>query len=303
MKASRTLVATESPLIPVQPPLTKIKRFWCKDAPFVGYEIIENKEIVLSPRQLTIKSVKKPDQVAVEFIKANNLSSREVTLPNRSKITAYPLCTVVAYWSYLNSFGLLPEHEKKVLAALISGEEIKEEKAYLRENGSRVAPTPVEIIDHPVPLAKVVKVEILEGTELSIFVIDDRSRHQFWIEETEGLSIIKASPTALIEQTGEARREEYLKKKKCSMTRKTCFQERDGKVFKVHIRPFYDWIRIWQYFGNQKNSRALSLLAELAMCNIETRLGAYQVESKPAADPATAFQISSLNGKKKATAA
>ncbi len=214
MKASRTLVATESSLIPVQPPLTKIKRFWCKDAPFVGYEIIESKEIVLSPRQLTIKSVKKPDQVAVEFIKANNLSSREVTLPNRSKITAYPLCTVVAYWSYLNSFGLLPEHEKKVLAALISGEEIKEEKAYLRENGSRVAPTPVEIIDHPVPLAKVVKVEILEGTELSIFVIDDRSKHQFWIEETEGLSIIKASPTALIEQTGEARREEYLKKKK-----------------------------------------------------------------------------------------
>ncbi len=295
MKASRTLVATESPLIPVQPPLTKIKRFWCKDAPFVGYEIVGTKEIVLSPRQLTIKAVKKPSQMATEFIKSNNLSSIEVTLPNRSKITAYPLSTVVAYWSYLNSFNLLPEHEKKVLAALISGEEIKEEKVYLRENGSRVTPKPVENIDHPVPLAKVVKVKILDETELSIFVINDNHTHQFWIEETEGLEYIKASPTALCEQTGGARREEFLKKKKCSMSRKTCFQERDGKIFKVHVRPFYDWVRIWQYFGSQKNSRALSLLAELAMCNIETRLSAYQVESKPAQ-----LHVANVNGTKKA---
>ncbi|HAA28612.1 MAG TPA: hypothetical protein DCE56_14160 [Cyanobacteria bacterium UBA8553] len=279
-----------------QPPLTKMKRFWCKDVPFMGYEIIKDKQIVLSPRQLRIKAVQKPDQVATQFIASNNLEQIEVTLPNRSKVTAYPLPTVVAYWSYLNSFGLLPEHEKKVLAALMSGEQIKEEKVYLQDSSSRVAPTPVENIDHPVPLARSLKVKILGEAELTVFVLD-KSHYPFWVEETEGLEYIKASPTALTEQIGGARKNEFLKKKKCTFALKTCFQERDGKIFQLNIRPFCDWIRIWQYFGNQNNSHALSILAELALCNIDKRIQTTSVESQPA------LQVASFKGAKTANAA
>jgi hypothetical protein len=294
MKANKTLLMTASPLIPAQPPLTKMKRFWCKDACFMAYQIIKSGQIVLSIRQMTIKAVRKPDQVAAEFIASNNLEQIEVTLPNRSKVTAYPLPTVVAYWSYLNSFGLLPEHEKKVLAALISGEQIKEEKVYLQENISRVAPTPVEAIDHPVPLAKAFPVKILEEAELTVFVLEN-SHYPFWVEETEGLEYIGANPTWFVEQTGAARKDEFLKKKKCSMSRKTCFQERDGRIFQVNVRPFCDWICIWQYFGNQKNSRALSLLGELALCNIDKRIQTASVESQPA------LQVASFKGVKTGT--
>lgn len=247
----------------------------------MAYQVTESGEIVLSARQLIIKNVKTIDKTAKEFIEANKLPTKEVTLPNRSQVTAYPLQTVVAYWSYLNSFNRLPDTEKKVLAALISGEEIKEEREYLKENASRITPKAVENIDHPVPLAKVVKVKILPETpELTIFVMNDNPTHLYWIEETEGLQYIKASTTALCEQTGGARREEFLKKKKCSFAVKSCFVEKDGRVYKVNIRPLYDWIRIWQYFGSQKNSRALSLLAELAMWNIENRLIQGAVETK-----------------------
>lgn len=280
MKANKRLVVGESPIIAIAP-LTKIKRFWCRNAPFMAYQVTESGEIVLSARQLIIKNVKTIDKTAKEFIEANKLPTKEVTLPNRSQVTAYPLQTVVAYWSYLNSFNRLPDTEKKVLAALISGEEIKEEREYLKENASRITPKAVENIDHPVPLAKVVKVKILPETpELTIFVMNDNPTHLYWIEETEGLQYIKASTTALCEQTGGARREEFLKKKKCSFAVKSCFVEKDGRVYKVNIRPLYDWIRIWQYFGSQKNSRALSLLAELAMWNIENRLIQGAVETK-----------------------
>jgi hypothetical protein len=293
MKATKTLLASNSPLIAIAP-LTKMKRFWCRNAPFMAYQITETGEIVLSARQLIIKNVKTVDQKASKFIESNNLATREVTLPNRSKVTAYPLPTVVAYWSYLNSYNLLPEPEKKVLAALISGEDIKEEREYLKENASRVTPKAVENIDHPVPLAKVVKVKILpEAPELTIFIMTDNQIHPYWIEETEGLGYIRASTTALCEQTGGARRQEFLTKKKCTFATKTCFQEKDGRVFKVNIRPFYDWIRIWEYFGSQKNGRALSLLAELAMGNLESRVAQCSIESK------TSEKVTSITATKK----
>jgi hypothetical protein len=295
MKATKRVIASDSPIVKAIAPLTKMKRFWCKNAPFMAYQVIETEEIVMSARQLTIKNVKSVDKVADEFIKANNLPTREVTLPNRSKVTAYPLSTVVAYWSYLNASSLLPEAEKKVLGALISGEEIKEEGEYLKENASRVTPKAINSMDHPVPLARVAKVKILpEAPELTIFIMSDNPNHPYWIEETEGLGYIRASTTALCEQTGGARRQEFLKKKKCTFITKSCFQERDGQVFKVNVRPLYDWIRIWEYFGSQKNGRALSVLAELAMGNLESRL------SQLSQNAAQGEKVKSITGTKKA---
>ncbi|HEY9706793.1 MAG TPA: hypothetical protein V6D48_01180, partial [Oculatellaceae cyanobacterium] len=157
----------------------KLQRFWCGGQSFMAYQLT-NGQVVMSERQMTLQTAQKAQKEAQEFVTSHNLEAIKVVIPNRSLINAYPLATVVAFWSYLNSLQRLPEREKRLLSAFLLEKPVREEPEQNKEV-SVVELSQLSEQSHPV---KQIQLQLDKNVQLTVLLLPTQECR---IEKTEGL--------------------------------------------------------------------------------------------------------------------
>jgi hypothetical protein len=247
----------------------KLQRFWCMDVPFFAYQLSTG-EIVMSKTQFLPNITKTLIQIVLDYISENNLPTQQGTIPNNHIVELYPLPTVVEVLKYLHERALLTG-QKDLLAALLSGTAILEDSDLLLMTNAdlrtRVEPTP-----STPPLAKVLKFPI---GKLSLSVCIGKNE-EIYVSDSEGLSVINVPLSWLIELNPGQKKALILKRNGFSFKEETLFyqdiDEARASIFKTKGRSWSDWLVVWEYFASKGNSKALSLLRNLAGQSIEQRL-------------------------------
>jgi hypothetical protein len=255
--------------VPPQKPISivQLKRFWCNNVSFLAYQL-KNGEIVLSENQMVPSANKTLKKFAKAFISSNNLKTIKVTLPNRSNSTVYPLSTVTALWSNLNSTEQLPSREKQLLAGFLSNYPIKEGSNYNADCG-RNAKT--EVTDANLRMvATPIFIKLTKKIEIQVLVL----HNNYYIEVYEGLSKLGTQPTWLEELHNSERRKKTLRQKGFSDEIKTIDYQEDNKVWRVQTLSLLDWINICDYFAAKGNTKAIDILKSLAILNLDRRIKA-----------------------------
>ncbi len=251
----------------VSKPKVKLKRFWCNNISFLAYQL-RNGQIVLSESQMIPQANSDIKKFVKTFISANKLKTLSVTLPNRSISTVYPLPTVTAVWSNLNSTEQLPLREKKLLASFLSEQPIEEKKSLSDEQAGCIN-SKVEVIDaDPRLVATVVKIKLNKTTQINVLVL----YNSYYIEIYEGFQHLGAQPTWLEELHDSERRKKTLRQKGFSGEIKTIDYQDNNQVWRVQALSILDWISIWTYFAAKGNTKAIEFLQSLAILNMDRRV-------------------------------
>lgn len=241
----------------------ELKRFWCDSIPFIAYRL-PNGEIVMSQTQSLPNTSKVLQKIADEFIRANQLCRLSVTLPNRRKIVVYPLSTITALWRHLLTIEQMPVREK-LLAALQAGTPIVE------DNEQVLALTRADFVKRveqaPKALADVVKVQV-EELELSFLIEEGKT----FLCDYEGLAVIDAPVSWLLELNPAQKKARMLKYKGFSFQQQLVYYQ-DQVVFEAKTHCLSDWLVVWDYFVSKGNTKALSLLRNLAYQGVSNRVG------------------------------
>jgi hypothetical protein len=244
----------------------KLQRFWCGGQSFMAYQLT-NGQVVMSERQMTLQTAQKAQKEAQEFVTSHNLEAIRVVIPNRSLINAYPLATVVAFWSYLNSLQRLPEREKRLLSALLLEKPVREEPEQNKEV-SVVELSQLSEQSHPV---KRIQLQLDKHMQLTVLLLPTEECR---IEKTEGLIAIGASPTWLLEMSSSPKKAESLRRKGFSGTTEICYYPTPEGVAEVETLSFDDWLTVWEYFANRGNTRSTALLKAIALESLSNRIDA-----------------------------
>lgn len=247
----------------------KLQRFWCRDVPFFAYQLSTG-EIVMSKTQFLPNITKTLSQIVLDYISENNLPTRQGTIPNNQMVSLYPLPTVVEVLKYLHERSLLTG-QKDLLAALLSGTAILEDSDLLLMTNADLR-TRIEPAPSTLPLAKVIKFQI---DKLSLSVCIGKNE-EIYVSDSEGLSVINVTLSWLIELNPGQKKALILKRNGFSFKEETLFyQDIDdvrASIFKTKGRSWSDWLVVWEYFASKGNSKALSLLRNLAGQSIEQRI-------------------------------
>jgi hypothetical protein len=201
-------------------------------------------------------------KIADNLISYNHLPVVEAILPNHSHAILYPLPTVVALWSHLLSVSKLPDR-KDLLMALKAGTSILEDSKLMpiEPNTSKVT---TELT--PTTLAKTINLPI-ENFLIPVLLYDNT----IYISDNEGLSIINASTRWLVEINSAQKKARALRSSGFSFKEEILFY-RKSKIFQTKARIWSDWIILWGYFAGKGNTKAVSLLQDLAIQGLENRI-------------------------------
>lgn len=251
----------------VSTPTVKLKRFWCNNISFLAYQL-RNGQIVLSESQMVPQANRDIKKFVKSFISENKLGTLSVTLPNRSTSTVYPLSTVTAVWSNLNSTEQLPLREKKLLASFLSEQPIEDKKT-LSDEVAGCINSKTEVTNADLRLvASVVKIKLTKTTQINVLVL----YNSYYIEIYEGFQQLGTQPTWLEELHDSERRKKTLRQKGFSGEIKTIDYQDKNKVWRVQALSILDWISIWTYFAAKGNTKAIELLQSLAILNMDRRV-------------------------------
>ncbi|MCA1991447.1 MAG: hypothetical protein LDL41_05285 [Coleofasciculus sp. S288] len=251
----------------VSKPTVKLKRFWCNNISFLAYQL-RNGQIVLSENQMVPQANSDIKKFVKTFIRENKLKTLSAMLPNRSISTVYPLQTVTAVWSNLNSTEQLPLREKKLLASFLSEQPIEDKKTLSGKQACCIN-SKAEVTDaDPRFAATVVKIKLTKTTQINILVFFN----SYYIEIYEGFQQLGTEPTWLEELHDSERRKKTLRQKGFSGEIKTIDYQDNDKIWRVQALSILDWISIWTYFAAKGNTKAIELLQSLAILNIDRRV-------------------------------
>jgi hypothetical protein len=253
----------------LQAPPVKMRRFWCNGLSFIAYRL-KSGAPVFSLNHMIPSSDRTIKRLAQTFVDTNTLARLSVTLPNQSASTVYPLPTVVALWSYLNSMGHLPEREKRLLAGFLSEQPIREGNEYSKNcaTTSIYARTKLKAGNPHPQIAQAVRVALTETIQLPILVLNNA----YYIEILEGLMALGTQPTWLEELRDGDKRSKALRRKGYSGDIKILTTSVDEELFEVKALSLFDWLAIWEYFATKNNSKAISILRSLALFNLDRRV-------------------------------
>ena len=239
----------------------RLRRFWCGDIPFVAYQF-NSGEIAMSQTQFLPALSTVLSKIVDNFISYNHLPVVEAILPNHSHAILYPLPTVVALWSHLLSLSKLPER-KELLMALKAGITVLEDSQLMPIEPNTSKPTTEPT---PTTLAKTINLPI-DNFLIPVLLSDNT----IYISDHEGLSIINASTRWLVEINSAQKKARVLRSNGFSFKEKTLFY-RKTKIFQTQARIGSDWIILWSYFAGKGNTKAVSLLQNLALLGLENRI-------------------------------
>lgn len=246
-------------------PAVKSKRFWCNNVSFLAYQL-KNGEIVLSENQIIPSINRAIKKSAKTFISSNNLKTIKVTLPNRSNTIAYPLSTVIALWSNLNSTEQLPPREKQLLAGFLSNYHIKEGSNYDIGCGTNAK---IEVTDVDLRMvATPISIKLTRSIEIQVLIL----HNNYFIEVYESLSKLGTQPTWLEELYDSERKKKTLMQKGFSGEIKTIDYQENNKVWRVQAVSILDWLNICEYFATKGNTKAINILKSLATLNLDRRV-------------------------------
>jgi hypothetical protein len=246
-------------------PTVKLKRFWCNQVSFLAYQL-KNGEIVLSENQIILSANRNIKKIVKNFISSNNLKTIKATLPNRSNSIVYPISTVTALWSNLNSTQQLPSREQQLLAGFLSNSPIQEGSKY-NADGGKNAKTEVTDTDLRM-IALPVSIKLTKKIEIQVLVL----HNNYYIEIYEGLSKLGTQPTWFEELHDSERRKKILRQKGFSGEIKTIDYQEDNKVWRVQAFSVLDWINICDYLATKGNTKAIDVLKSLAILNLDRRV-------------------------------
>jgi len=239
----------------------RLRRFWCGDIPFVAYQF-NTGEIAMSQTQFLPAFSTVLSKITDNFISNNHLPVVEAILPNHSHAILYPLPTVVALWSHLLSLSKLPDR-KELLMALKAGTSVLEDSKLMP-----IEPNPSKLTTEltPTTLAKTINLP-LENFLIPVLLYDNT----IYIADNEGLSVINASPSWLVEINSAQKKARVFRSNGFSF-KEEILVYRKNKIFQTKARIWSDWIILWGYFAGKGNTKAVSLLQNLAIQGLENRI-------------------------------
>lgn len=263
-RKTRSKRFSSTPVDPQLPPV-KLKTFISGHESFTAYQLADN-QVLLSLNQIVPYPGRECQKEALSFINSNYLEKTLVTLPNKRQSTLYPLPTVTAFWSHLNSLGQLPEREKKLLALFLAEQPIQVLNA--KEKIPILPPKKQLSFVHPQQLAKSFKIHLNQEIEITILA----QNTNYYIDIFEGLTALGTQPTWLLNLSHSSRKNQALKRKGYSgRIYNLAYQDSDG-IFEVSALKFSDWLVVWEYFGTKGNTKAIAILRSFAHISLHQRI-------------------------------
>ena len=215
----------------------------------------------MSERQMALL-VGQPKNLVRDFIESRNLENLVVQVDNGLGVKVYPLSVAAIYLSTLLKNGNLDQHP----LGISRGEWHSLIKSlYQKETSLGSMPNPDFFTgNYRVEIAQELRFELPTHIRMQILVLQSGEYH---IEYRQGLKCIQHNSNWLLNYSPKKAR--ILSRLKLSKDIVECRVMTPEGFKSMYALSLPDWFSLWEYFANQKNRYAISLLKACAKEGID----------------------------------
>ena len=226
----------------------------------------------MSERQMALL-VGQPKNLVREFIESRNLETLVVQVDNGLGVKVYPLSVAAIYLSTLLKNGNLDQHP----LGISRGEWHSLIKSlYQKETSLGSMPNPDFFTgNYRVEIAQELRFELPTHIRMQILVLQSGEYH---IEYRQGLKCIQHNSNWLLNYSPKKAR--ILSRLKLSKDIVECRVMTPEGFKSMYALSLPDWLSLWEYFANQKNRYAISLLKACAKEGIDVLIAQAIAKSK-----------------------